>query len=495
MSENLEDLMSCEHDSIDTEYPAQNISLSIVVKNENRMATAKNSTGVTLTRLWIDPISYTEHYKKKSHLEGSGKFGTVYKCTVTGERDMKVVEEDYAVKECVLSKDNLSVSINEIQIMDHLTTVQLKSKSNIGVPQYFASFITENHLNELILVIVMQYIKGPTLSELYKNNILVPQATLLRIMSSLFSFLKIFHDEHIYHSDIKLDNIKLDESIENLNNKTCPQVSNFVYFVDFGLSKFSSDITFPETGGTIIFFSPEKILSLMYSKISSYCMTKFTDIDTKMDLAKKKILSESTLSESDIGSSNSLSDNNFPLKSSSEVRPITTLSTAMEIITHMKGELKVLEDNLKWNSAIVSNISGFKYSAESDIWALCMCFYIMIFLQHPYSYTNKGQMKVSDLYDSCRKEIINGMYLETCINDTYNISSIPKLVLSEIKYYDRVNLDTISSKITKKLIEIEKKCKENRLNRSSNVNFFSSKGLEISAYIRKSQEEYLKEKQ
>jgi tRNA A-37 threonylcarbamoyl transferase component Bud32 len=103
--------------------------------------------------------------------------------------------------------------------------------------------------------LVMEFVEGPTLSELLKQRTRLPWEEALQIFIPLCYAMAYAHDQGIIHRDIKPGNIIL---ARDENNTTTPKV------VDFGIAKLQSggdELSLTQTGdvfGTPLYMSPEQ---------------------------------------------------------------------------------------------------------------------------------------------------------------------------------------------------------------------------------------------
>lgn len=105
--------------------------------------------------------------------------------------------------------------------------------------------VTENEEN---FFLVMEYIKGPTLSEYIQENHPLDIETVLNFTRQIIDGIKHAHDTKIVHRDIKPQNILVEK------DKT-------LKILDFGIAKALSETTMTETNhvlGTVQYLSPEQ---------------------------------------------------------------------------------------------------------------------------------------------------------------------------------------------------------------------------------------------
>ena len=145
-------------------------------------------------------------------LLGRGRYGSVYKVSKNNEiYAMKIVAAGSPI-----TKKRF---INEVKIQKKASTLNV-------APNIIEHFIQRNN-KKTEGHIVMEYIEGPTLRDLYYNSTEDNTSIALEALSKI----KILNENNILHSDLnKLDNIIYDR----INNK--------VYVLDYGLAEIRNDI-------------------------------------------------------------------------------------------------------------------------------------------------------------------------------------------------------------------------------------------------------------
>ena len=145
-------------------------------------------------------------------LLGKGRYGSVYKVS----KNNKIYAMKVVAAGSPITKKRF---INEVEIQEKASTLNV-------APNIIEDFIRLNN-NKTEGHIVMDYIEGPTLRDIYYNSI--EDNTLIALEA--LSKIKILNENNILHGDLnKLDNIIYDK----INNK--------VYILDYGLSEFRDDI-------------------------------------------------------------------------------------------------------------------------------------------------------------------------------------------------------------------------------------------------------------
>ena len=145
-------------------------------------------------------------------LLGKGRYGSVYKVS----KDNKIYAMKIVAAGSPVTKKRF---INEVKIQKKASTLNI-------APDIIDHFIQRNN-NKTEGHIVMEYIEGPTLRDLYHNSTEDNTSIALEALSKI----KILNENNILHSDLnKLDNIIYDR----INNK--------VYILDYGLAEVRNDI-------------------------------------------------------------------------------------------------------------------------------------------------------------------------------------------------------------------------------------------------------------
>ena len=169
---------------------------------------SKNSDSKKTSRYNLNVINGYKLIK----LLGRGRYGSVYKVSKDNEiYAMKIVAAGSSV-----TKQRF---INEVKIQKKASTLNV-------APDIIEHFIERNN-KKTEGHIVMEYIEGPTLRDLYYNSTEDNTSIALEALSKI----KILNENNILHSDLnKLDNIIYDR----INNK--------VYILDYGLAEVRNDI-------------------------------------------------------------------------------------------------------------------------------------------------------------------------------------------------------------------------------------------------------------
>jgi calcium/calmodulin-dependent protein kinase I len=189
----------------------------------------------------IGGYCFSDFYKEIKEL-GKGKFGVVKLC------ENKTTKLKVAVK--IISKEQMN-DADKILLNNELEIMKLVSHPNI------VSLIDLFETNDNIYI-VMDFYKGGDLSSyIFKDDELISEKHLSRIIYQLSLGLKYIHQYGIVHRDLKTDNIMLSD------NSRKPVVK----IMDFGLSKIlGAKETADEGYGTLVFVAPEVLMRQPYNK-------------------------------------------------------------------------------------------------------------------------------------------------------------------------------------------------------------------------------------
>ena len=193
---------------------------------------------------------------------GEGSYSSVWEISLN--------EKKYAIKITKSDKSDEEIGNNEIKILKKLG----KHPHIINMEDSFIFKNSNNHAKHLCMVIDKMGCDLHILKRLFKyNNIdsedsesdgssivrCLPHCLSKKITYQILDGLKHMHNKNIIHTDIKLDNILIEKSIEqikynkDINIKIC----------DFGTSHFTNDKC--NFGiGTIDYSAPECIIGLPY---------------------------------------------------------------------------------------------------------------------------------------------------------------------------------------------------------------------------------------
>lgn len=169
---------------------------------------------------------------------GQGGMSQVYLA-----EDQKLNGKRWAVKECLCTDSDKASFMEEAEMLAKLQHAQL--------PQLVDYFITEDGKGYL----VMDYIEGPTLQDLFEKN--HREMPITQIVQIAFQLLDIFHYLHtfqprpIIYRDLKPSNVMLNQH-------------NQVRLIDFGVARQFKQGQVSDTiqMGTIGFAAPEQYLGL-----------------------------------------------------------------------------------------------------------------------------------------------------------------------------------------------------------------------------------------
>jgi len=182
---------------------------------------------------------------------GAGKAGDVYKAKLQIDTDYGSKGNDFAIKvynSWVLSRPYQIVRINR----------ELKSSIKIN-----SEYVVKSY--ELIrwedgLVLIMEYLKGETLSKYLEENKKLSFGKIIEIFSQILKGLEKIHKNGLIHRDMKPDNIML--------------VNDHVIIMDLGVLKdLNSSLSITETQflGTIKYAAPEYLFDENYDKNIDLC--------------------------------------------------------------------------------------------------------------------------------------------------------------------------------------------------------------------------------
>lgn len=169
---------------------------------------------------------------------GQGGMSQVYLA-----EDNKLKGKRWAVKECLCTDSDKAFFMEEAEMLSKLQHVQL--------PQLVDYFITEDGKGYL----VMDYIEGPTLQDLFeKNHRDLPITQIVHIafqLLDIFHYLHTFEPRPIIYRDLKPSNVMLNQH-------------NQVRLIDFGVARQFKQGQASDTMqmGTIGFAAPEQYLGL-----------------------------------------------------------------------------------------------------------------------------------------------------------------------------------------------------------------------------------------
>jgi serine/threonine protein kinase len=132
-----------------------------------------------------------------------------------------------------------------IQEVDTLIRLSINPVSNRYMICYYESFIYNNNL-----VVVSDYLSGPTLQELVINKQLLDLSQLLQIMNQIAESVEYIHSNNIAHQNLKPSNIVFDNSIKRY------KLIDFGYSCSINLNKQCKGKV-----GTVYYMSPELLQS------------------------------------------------------------------------------------------------------------------------------------------------------------------------------------------------------------------------------------------
>lgn len=185
---------------------------------------------------------------------GKGAFGTTY---LAKKKDNEI--NNYVIKEINLNSVKLSTILSEIFILKKIAKYGCK-KNILCYIDYFY-----NRDNNTINIITEAFSNSMTLAKYIKNyqkyRSFIPIKELLQIMYSLLDALTYLHKIGIGHSDIKPENILINDNLE-------------IQIIDFGLSCTKNC----NPSGTILFAAPEILSNIGSTKKFSLDFIQRSDI-------------------------------------------------------------------------------------------------------------------------------------------------------------------------------------------------------------------------
>lgn len=285
---------------------------------------------------------YATLYKQIKEL-GRGSFGRVFL--------VETEKGPFAAKEVDLAMRNIDRAPKEAMILGRANRVSSIARMHDS----FVVLQTEEGPLQMKLVMIMDYIDGPTLKDFLSSQ--TTRHDILTIMRDLSTSLAELHLVGISHCDVKCANVLV-----------CSETGR-PKLIDFGLSKlFESEPSF-SFGGTVAYYSPEKLEMLLLRARSK-------DLEMFIDLKIKQL---------------------------EEKQKRTPRDEAMLI------EFKGIKENIQIHTAITAANTAFKYFCESDVWALGAVFYRTIHGELPFEYMRKGlslkKSSIEDIVNYCTAAI------------------------------------------------------------------------------------------
>ena len=233
------------------EYPAEKINekiyycFSVVFPKKERKYYVSNSevydNFIKALKKSFGYLNFFDYYEMLDNL-GEGIFGSV-KLGVEKKTNQRVAIK--IIKKNKAKETDIELVRNEIDIMKlcyHPNVVHL----------------LDHFENGEYIFIVMEYIKGGSLTDYMKsNNFNFTERRAAELIYQLAKGLKYLHKYGIIHRDLKPDNIMLTEASDKGNIK----------IMDFGLSKILGKKEKSTDGfGTLTFVSPEVLIRKPYNK-------------------------------------------------------------------------------------------------------------------------------------------------------------------------------------------------------------------------------------
>ncbi len=191
---------------------------------------------LTLITYWKKK-NYISHYKIIDQI-AIGGMGIVYKAI-----DLLDNTKTVAIK--VIKDEYYKVPVQRKRFINEATIIDQINHKNI------VNIIERGESNSQ-LFLVMEFLKGPTLSQKITENKRISLRDFINISIQLVEVINIIHSKGIIHRDLKPDNIMLTE------NNAIDEVK----LLDFGLAKSQNLTKLTEMGmivGTFSYISPEQI--------------------------------------------------------------------------------------------------------------------------------------------------------------------------------------------------------------------------------------------
>ena len=186
-------------------------------------------------------ICITNFYKQIGDYIGEGNYGRILK--------MKHLKTD-EIRACkVINKNRVQTGFSEDDIINEIEI--LKSVEHMNIIKIFEFFSDEQNY-----YIITEYCeKGDLFDNLDKLEI--NEFLISVIIKQIFSAIKYLNFKNIFHGDLKLENILIDNSKKiHYNHSDLTYIT--IKLIDFGCSKiFQSNRKYNEVIGTIYYSSPE----------------------------------------------------------------------------------------------------------------------------------------------------------------------------------------------------------------------------------------------
>lgn len=194
------------------------------------------------TRKMFEEREEHEPFELIEHL-GTGGFAQTYKARVLDEDLADEFGSDVVALKIPLSRQKERVLRRELE-MNALLHVRLRKLQSVNLVRYLGFAVFRGSI-----VMAMQFVGGGSLRKLLgrigsQKPLLVDQA--IRITEEVLTGLTIIHKEHVFHRDIKPDNILLDDDT--------PMIA------DLGISRMLEPDQLASTqAGSLYYMSPESL--------------------------------------------------------------------------------------------------------------------------------------------------------------------------------------------------------------------------------------------
>ena len=180
---------------------------------------------------------------------GKGSFGVVYKA-----RSLKT-QQTVAVKlvDVSFSQEQIDLIVHEVNLTQRASEISLGRCPKLG--EAFALKLNSKPRTKQIVVLVMEFIDGVTLSDILRHDSPFSETLALYILHEIAVCLRLLHSAGFIHRDIKSANILISR-----NGK--------VYVCDFGVAKLlaAGSNSTSTVSGTPLWMAPEVVQGNDYNE-------------------------------------------------------------------------------------------------------------------------------------------------------------------------------------------------------------------------------------